>query len=75
MGSGRASQVVELGAEELGPEELDADELGAEDGAVVDAGAGAEPSVLAAGVFVSDAADSGPDSEPDSDAGSLLLAA
>ena len=71
MGSGRASQVVELGAEELGPEELDADELGAEDGAVVDAGAGAEPSVLAAGAFAS----AGFDSALESEAGSLLFAA
>jgi hypothetical protein len=54
---------------ELGADGLDAEELGVPDGAgaVVEAGAAAEVSVLAVEVFVSAGADS--------DAGSLLLAA
>ncbi len=73
-----AGQEFELGAEVAGPEEPDAGELGAAAGAgaEVEAGAGVEPSVLAAEALLSAGLPSaGVGSEPDSEVGSLLLAA
>ena len=71
-----ARHEVELVVEELGVVEAGVGELGAAAGAGVEAGVGVEPSVLAAGALLSAGLPSaGADSEPDSEAGSLLLAA